>query len=317
MTTQVSNTPQSRLTAGDADTTFALLTGSDGSVIMAGNGNNQIFVFSNNDVITSGSGSNTLLAQTTGSVITLGAGFAFVFGNNDQVTVNGTTQVVSVNGTSNMVTVGNQSSTAANPTLLFGQGNTYTLGTGNFGVYDTGMNTKITAGAGSTTVVGTQGSASISLGNGNDLIGAGGTGNTIFIGAGNSTVFAGSGNDQVAAGNGNDTFVLGGTGSTLALGSGKSVVFLAGVGNNTTTLYDTSSRIDFYGFDAASRGGDLVRLGVALHTTTLSVLQSLVNTTFSGNDTLLNTTGGATLVDFHGIGQQSLSQLIANHLVTV
>jgi Ca2+-binding RTX toxin-like protein len=326
MTTQIANSPNTILTAGDDATIFSLLVGSDGSSVTAGNGANQIFAFSNDDTIVAGTGANTLLAQTSSSLISLGAGNAFVFGNNDTVSVLAPTAVVSVNGTGDYVSLGNQATGSPVSPLLFGAGNSYALGSGNFQVFDTGYGTKVNAGAGNTTVVGTTGSATIIIGNGNELIGAGGSGNNIFVGAGNSTVFSGTGNANVAAGDGNNTFVLGGSGNQLALGNGHTMAFLDGSGNNKITPDSATSDTDLYGFKVSASGGDRIDVLVAFGSQpgisgnqSINNIANYLSASFSGSDTILNANiGGSSSVfaDLHGVGQQSISQLIAAHALS-
>ena len=297
-----------------------------------GDGNDSVTNYNSNDTIqiTSGtvnstqlSGSDVIVSIGSGSIRLVNATskiLNLVDANRRAITLGGDSSVGSIifNESTNTIVNGTSGKDTIRNT---GGGVKINAGSGNDSIYSSTNNTinnsygyvTIDAGAGDDTVDshdpyvsinGGAGNDQIKLGTWNHITVRGGTGNDSISGDGNYKLYqyaSGDGNDSIANYNGTDTIQItsGTVNKTVASGSD----LIIAVGTGSIRLIDVSSAnlnlVDAYGnkISIGSSGGDTT--SIIENTTRYSVVGGR-----SGNDTIKNSAGGATLLG--GSGNDSI-----------
>jgi Ca2+-binding RTX toxin-like protein len=220
------------LTGGDGNNDFAL--GAGRNQLNLGNGNNSVVLDQGLDQLTLGNGNNTVKGNESAGIsktIVAGNGNDQIFlGQGDDTLSLGSGSLTVTLGDGRDSIRAHDIATSTSSITVGNGADTITLGDGADNIYLGNGNDQVSAGNGNDQVYGGSGNSQVSLGNGNSTVSLGDGNNKISLGDGNNVVDLGNGNNVLSVGNGNNTINLNGSAGSdiLILGNGADTVSSSG-----------------------------------------------------------------------------------------
>ncbi|WP_343742762.1 beta strand repeat-containing protein [Herbaspirillum huttiense] len=220
------------LTGGDGNNDFAL--GAGRNQLNLGNGNNSVVLDQGLDQLTLGNGNNTVKGNESAGIsktVVAGNGNDQIFlGQGDDTLSLGSGSLTVTLGDGRDSIHAHDIATSTSSITVGNGADTITLGDGADNIYLGNGNDQVSAGNGNDQVYGGSGNSQVSLGNGNSTVSLGDGNNKISLGDGNNVVDLGNGNNVLSVGNGNNTINLNGNAGSdiLILGNGADTVSSSG-----------------------------------------------------------------------------------------